>query len=299
VTPWLLGDVSVTRIIEAEDPLLSPYEIFPDCTREHIAENASWLIPKWYDPVSELLAISIQSFVVRTDGMTILIDTCTGEGKNRARPRFHQRTWPWLERLTAAGVKPESVDIVMCTHLHVDHVGWNTRLENGKWVPTFPNARYLIARKEWEYWQHESRSEGLTRTGNYIADSVMPVFAAGQADLIGHDYRIANTIWLESTLGHTPGHFAVHIGGGGKELILSGDMMHHALQLRYPHWSTRFCADPNQARETRAAFLAKYAGTGMMVVPSHFPTPSGITIEREGDHYGFTFCEETIAGSYR
>jgi glyoxylase-like metal-dependent hydrolase (beta-lactamase superfamily II) len=293
MTSWQLGDASVTRIIEAEDPLLSPYEIFPDCTREHIAENASWMIPRWYDPVSELLVISIQSFVIRTGGMTILVDTCTGEGKNRARQRFHQRTWPWMERLRAAGVEPKSVDVVMCTHLHVDHVGWNTRLENGKWVPTFPNARYLIARKEWEYWQDASRTEGLKRTGNYIADSVLPVFAAGQADLIGPDYCIANTLWLEPTLGHTPGHFAVHVAGGGSELVLSGDMMHHALQLRYPEWSTRFCSDPDQARATRAAFFAKYAGTGMLVVPAHFPTPSGIYIERSGDHYGFTFCDET------
>ncbi len=119
---WTLGTTSVTRIVESEDPLLSPFEVFPDCDASHIAENASWLIPKFYDPVSELLVISIQSFVIRTNGMTILIDTCTGEGKDRERPRFHQRTWPWLERLSGAGVEPESVDLVMCSHLHVDHV---------------------------------------------------------------------------------------------------------------------------------------------------------------------------------
>jgi glyoxylase-like metal-dependent hydrolase (beta-lactamase superfamily II) len=289
---WMLGETSVTRIVEAEDPLLSPYEVFPDCKPEHIAEHAAWLIPRFYDPASELLVISIQSFVIRKAGLTILIDTCSGEHKNRERPRFHQRTWPWLERLKAAGVEPEAVDLVMCTHLHVDHVGFNTRLENGKWVPTFPNARYLIARKEWEYWQRESRSTALPRTGDYIADSVLPIFAAGQADLIDPDYGVASTLWLEPTPGHTPAHFAVHVGGGGKEIVLSGDMMHHPLQLRYPHWSTRFCADQAQARETRAAFLAKYAGSGTMVVPSHFPSPSGILIEREGDHYGFTFCDE-------
>jgi glyoxylase-like metal-dependent hydrolase (beta-lactamase superfamily II) len=284
---WVLGDTSVTRIIESEDPLLSPFEIFPDCTAEHIAANASWMTPAFYDPVSALLVISIQSYVIRTGGLTIIVDTCTGEGKNRSRVRFHQRTWPWLERLRAAGIEPESVDVVMCSHLHVDHVGWNTRLENGKWVPTFPNARYLIARKEWEYWRDQSRQAGLQRTGDYVADSVLPIFDAGQADLIDTDHGIASTLWLEPTPGHTPGHFAVHVGGGEEDLILSGDLMHHPLQLRYPQWSTRFCTDPALARETRAAFLAKYAGTRTVIAPAHFPNPGGIFIERAGDHYGF------------
>jgi glyoxylase-like metal-dependent hydrolase (beta-lactamase superfamily II) len=287
MTTWTIGETSVTRVIESEDPLLSPYEIFPDCTPAHIAENAAWMTPAFYDPVSDLLVISIQSFVIRKGGQTIILDTCTGEGKNRARVRFHQRSWPWLERLRAAGVEPESVDIVMCSHLHVDHVGWNTRLENGKWVPTFPNARYLIARKEWEYWRDTSREAGLERTGNYITDSVQPVFDAGQADLIDTDFGIASTLWLEPTPGHTPGHFAVHVGEGSNELILSGDLMHHPLQLRYPHWSTRFCSHPDEARATRERFLATYAGTRKTIVPAHFPNPSGIFIEREGDHYAF------------
>ena len=289
---WVLGETSVTRIVESEEPLLSPFEVFPDCRAVHLAENASWLIPKFYDPVSELLVISIQSFVIRTGGLTILVDTCTGEGKDRARPRFDQRTWPWLERLRAAGVEPEAVDLVMCSHLHVDHVGWNTRRENGRWVPTFPNARYLIARGEWEFWQRESRATGLPRTGDYIADSVLPIFDAGQADLIDPDFGIASTFWLEPAPGHTPAHFAIHVSDGGKELILSGDLMHHPLQLRYPHWSTRFCADPELARATRAAFLATYAGSRTAIVPAHFPSPSGIFIERAGEHYGFSFCGE-------
>ena len=290
---WTLGDTSVTRVIEAEDPLLSPYEIFPDCTPAHIAENAAWLIPAYYAPGSELLVISIQSFVIRKGGLTVLVDTCTGEGKNRARARFHQRSWPWLERLRAAGVEPAAVDVVMCTHLHVDHVGWNTRLENGTWVPTFPNARYLIARTEWEYWRDESRRAGLQRTGDYVADSVLPVFDAGQAELIDTDYGIAGTLWLEATPGHTPGHFAVHVGEGGHELILSGDLMHNPLQLRYPQWSTRFCADPDLARQTRAAFLAAHAGTRKIVMPAHFPNPAGIFIERDGDHYAMVNAPNT------
>jgi glyoxylase-like metal-dependent hydrolase (beta-lactamase superfamily II) len=154
-------------------------------------------------------------------------------------------------------------------------------------VPTFANARYLIAREEWAYWRDQSRRAGLQRTGDYVADSVLPIFDAGQADLIETDYGIASTLWLEPTPGHTPGHFAVHVAGGAEELILSGDLMHHPLQLRYPQWSTRFCADPALARATRAAFLAKYAGTRKIVAPAHFPNPNGVFIEREGDHYGF------------
>jgi hypothetical protein len=139
-------------------------------------------MPRFQDPQSGILAITIQSFLVRQNGLTILVDACGGNDKERARPHFHRRAWPWLDRLRQAGVTPEDIDIVLCTHLHVDHVGWNTRLENGRWVPTFPNARYLVAQREWDYWRTAGPS-GLVRTGDFITDSVLPIFDSGQAEL--------------------------------------------------------------------------------------------------------------------
>lgn len=144
---WTFGDTSLTRIVESEEPLLSPFEIYPDCTQAHLDANRNLLTPHFFDAQRQLLTITIQSFLIRSGGKTILVDSCSGNHKPRQRPFFHQRDWPWLERLAAAGVRPEDIDVVMCSHLHVDHVGWNTRLDDGRWVPTFPNARYLISQR--------------------------------------------------------------------------------------------------------------------------------------------------------
>jgi glyoxylase-like metal-dependent hydrolase (beta-lactamase superfamily II) len=188
-------------------------------------------------------------------------------------------------------VAPEDVDVVLCTHLHVDHVGWNTRLENGRWVPTFPNARYLIARREWDYWRAAGPA-ALARTGDYITDSVLPIFKSGQADLIGEEHMLASDIALETAPGHTPGLTLVRLGSGRREAILCSDLMHHPLQVRYPTWSTHFCVDPDQARRTRIEFFQTHADSGRLVFPTHFPTPTGGTIARDGADYHFVFDGE-------
>jgi glyoxylase-like metal-dependent hydrolase (beta-lactamase superfamily II) len=256
-----------------------------------IAENLSWLSPRFFSLDAQLLVITIQSFLIRGPGMTILLDGCSGNHKERQRPFFHRRNWGWLEALHAAGVAPEDVDLVLCSHLHVDHVGWNTRLENGQWVPTFPNARYLVARREWEYWRSSDGIASLPRTGDFISDSVVPIFASGQAELIDDRHAVWAGVAIEPAHGHTPGQFMVMLEGGGRQAILSADLMHHPLQLRYPDWSTRFCVDPAAARATRQRFLARHADTDHIIFPAHFPSPVGGRIRREGDHYRFEFCD--------
>jgi glyoxylase-like metal-dependent hydrolase (beta-lactamase superfamily II) len=292
---WTFGDLSLQRVIESEGPLLSPFEIFPDCTQAQLDANRSWLVPRFQDAATSLLTITIQSFLIRRSGLTILVDSCSGNDKEtRARPEFRRAQWPWLARLREAGVRPEDIDIVLCSHLHVDHVGWNTRLDNGRWVPTFPNARYLISRREWDHWQ-AAGAKALERTGDYITDSVLPVFAAGQAELVGDTHAVAADISVESAPGHTPGQMMVRLGSAREQAILCADLMHHPLQVRYPEWSTRFCTDPGEARTTRIAFFNEHAGTGRLIFPAHFPTPTGGTIARDGAGFGFTFCGESHA----
>src|SRR5499427_6438498 len=206
---WTFGDSTLRRVVEYEGPILSPFEIFSDCTQAHLDENRSWLVPRFQDAASGILVITIQSFLIRQNGLTVLVDACGGNDKERARPHFHRRSWQWLETLRSAGVAPEDIDVVLCTHLHVDHVGWNTRLENGRWVPTFPNARYLIAQREWDYWRSSAGVISLGRTGDFISDSVAPVVDAGQADLIDDRLGFCECIGIEPAHGHTPGQFIV------------------------------------------------------------------------------------------
>ncbi|MCC6193205.1 MAG: MBL fold metallo-hydrolase [Burkholderiales bacterium] len=291
MTSTLIGGVSLTRIVESEGPLLTPAEIFPDSTPEIIGGESHWLAPRYYDPAADKLVITIQSFLLRTPHHTILIDTCAGNHKPRRRLFFHQRKWPWLDALARTGTSPEAIDFVLCTHLHVDHVGWNTRLDRGRWVPTFPNARYLFARRELEYWESESRVNGIPRTGDYVADSVLPILDAGQALVVEEDYAIEDGIRIEPAPGHTPGHVVVNIANRNAKAVLSGDLFHHPLQCRFPDWSTNFCWDMAQARSTRRRFFEAHADSGTVVLPAHFPAPTAGYIERDRTGFRFRYDE--------
>ena len=288
---WTFGATSLQRVVELQESMMPPFEIYGDCTQTHLDQHRPWLVPRFQDPASGLLVLTIQSFLVRQSGLNILVDTCGGNGKERARPHFHRQNRPWLDTLRNAGVGPEDIDIVMCTHLHVDHVGWNTLLDNGRWVPTFPKARYLISQREWDYWRNAGPA-ALVRTGDFITDSVLPIIQSGQADLIGDEHAIKGDISLEPAHGHTPGQTMMRIGAGGGQALLCADLMHHPLQVRYPEWSTRFCVDPAMARQTRMNFLKDHANSGRLVFPTHFPDPTGGMIVRDGTDYGFVYDGE-------
>jgi glyoxylase-like metal-dependent hydrolase (beta-lactamase superfamily II) len=288
---WSFGATTLQRVVEIETSLMPPFEIYGDCTQAHLDANRGWLQPRFQNPVDGNLMLTIQSYLVRQSGLTILVDSCGGNDKERVRPHFHRQNRPWLDTLRKAGVTPEQVDIVLCTHLHVDHVGWNTRLENGKWVPTFPNARYLIARREWDFWRNAGPA-ALARTGDFISDSVLPIVESGQADLIGDEHSIKGDISLEPAHGHTPGQTIMRLGSGGGQAMLIADLMHHPLQIRYPDWSTRFDIDPVMARTTRLKFLKDHADSGRLIFPCHFPSPCGGLIGRDGADYRFTFDGE-------
>jgi glyoxylase-like metal-dependent hydrolase (beta-lactamase superfamily II) len=201
------------------------------------------------------------------------------------------RRWPYLENLARLGIAPEDVDYVLCTHLHVDHVGWNTRLVEGRWVPTFPRAKYLFARLEWDYWREHYRTPAFTDDPYYV-DSILPVIETGQAELVESEYVFNAEVRLDPTPGHTPGHVCVHVCSRGRECVMSGDLMHHAVQCAEPDWSSCFCVDPERARGTRRTFLQRYEESPVVILPAHFPTPTAGTIRRAGSAWQFRFTGE-------
>lgn len=286
------GEISVTRIVEMEMPMLGATEFFPDWDPRAVEPHADWMIPRHFDPVSGNVVINIQAFLIRTPHHTILVDTCVGNHKPRNRDMFNDQVFPWMDNFRAAGVTPEDIDFVLCTHMHVDHVGWNTKLEDGRWVPTFPNAKYIFSRTELDFWMAQSEQDNLTRTGDYVADSVMPILEAKRELVVEMDHQLSDGLTLEPLPGHTPGMVGLNIASGGRHGILCGDMMHHMIQCHIPDWSTIACADQQAARDTRKAFLDRYAETDVTIVPSHFPNPTAGFIVPEGDAFAFRYLGE-------
>ena len=285
MTTLNIGEVSITRVEESLGPSFDPHFLFPDWTSELLTKHCGWMSPNYLDEATGKFISSIHSWVLRTPRHTILIDACSGDHKNRpAFPRFHMKETSYLERLTAAGVNPDNVDFVLCTHLHVDHVGWNTRLANGRWVPTFPNARYVFARSEVDYW-HTRNGEGghLPINENVFDDSVAPIIDAGLAIFVDGFERIGEVLTIIPSPGHSPGHCSVELTIDGKTGIFSGDVMHQPVQVYEPHLNSRFCSHPEQARDSRRKLLARCAADQCLVLPAHFGAPHfGRIVEKAG-----------------
>jgi glyoxylase-like metal-dependent hydrolase (beta-lactamase superfamily II) len=288
-TRFDVGAARVDRVVESEEPLLDPLDIFPEASAAELAAQMAWLAPRFYDPVTKLLVVPIQGFVVRVRGKVIVVDTCVGDCKDRGRPMFHQQRRDWLGRLAALGVRPENVDYVLCTHFHVDHVGWNTRLDDGRWVPTFTNARYLFTREEWDYWRSAEGLRAMQRTGDYLEDSVVPIVDAGLADFVPMDYQLFPELRLIPAAGHTPGLVCVDIQSSGERLVLAGDLLHSPLQCVYPEWTMRYCADPQASARTRVRLLSEWAKNGTPMLPTHFPSPSAGIVERRDSAFSFRY----------
>jgi glyoxylase-like metal-dependent hydrolase (beta-lactamase superfamily II) len=280
------GDLTIHRIIEQETTFLPAQELFPDLTGEVLAENRAALKAAKALDDSDTLILCFQSYIVKTPHHTILVDSCIGNDKPRpTRPKWNMKTDDtYMRGLKAAGISVEDIDYVMCTHLHVDHVGWNTRLENGKWVPTFPKARYVFAKGEYEYWAGQHEKAEVPPFG----DSVLPVVAANKAEIVGHDFAIGDHVKILPTPGHTPGHVAFTFGRIREDAVFCGDLMHSPLQLRYPELSPKFDVDPAQAAKTRRSFLERYCETDTLCCTAHFPSPSAGKIRRKGNAFS---CE--------
>ncbi len=288
-----IGQFEISRVIESEGPFLEVQSFIPDADQAVVEANRDWLMPRFIEPASNKIILNIQSYILRTPRHTILVDTCVGNDKPRpGRPMFDHLSLPYLADLAAAGVRPEEVDFVLCTHLHVDHAGWNTQLINGRWVPTFPNAKYIFARTEYEFWErrHLDGSEGPVP--NVYDDSILPVMQAGQAVLVDADHQIDDGLWFEPAPGHTPGNVVVNLQSQGATGVLIGDVMHHPLQLIRPEWSSRACEDPVQSAATRRALIERYADTDTLIAPAHFASPTMGHIISKGDGFGYRLVNE-------
>lgn len=278
------GEVEITRVEDYHGPGFKSTFMFPAFRPEMWQAQRDWLVPHFYDPESDRIRTSIHSWLVRTPHHTILIDGCIGNHKHRpTNERFHMRHEPWIERLAAAGAHPDEVDFVMCTHLHSDHVGWNTRLENGRWVPTFRNARYLFTRAEFERWD-ERRPDHQPRDSEQFvfADSVLPVVEAGQMVLVDDGHNVDDLLTVESAPGHTPGHVKIRLAAAGRQAMFCGDVIHHPIQLPYPEVSSVFDDDPERALHTRLRMLEDVAAHGVLLLPTHFAAPFCCHVESMG-----------------
>jgi glyoxylase-like metal-dependent hydrolase (beta-lactamase superfamily II) len=280
---WQVGAVKVSRVVEIELPIgydaKSPFlaEATPEALRK-----VSWLYPDFVDDQDRML-LSVHALLVEAPGIRLVVDTCIGNDRPRGIVGKRPLTTPFLESLAEAGWARESVDHVVCTHLHVDHVGWNTMLEKGRWVPTFPNAKYLIGRRELEHWRQETEGE----TQVILSDSVQPILDAGLAELVEMDHVISPEVRLIPTAGHTPGHVSVVIESEGQSAVITGDMTHHPCQLAHPEWSPPFDSDGRASAALRARMFGEWADESVLVIGTHFAGPTAGRITRDGAVFRF------------
>ena len=283
IRSWKVGNVEIVRIVELFREQIDPSFMFPDCTPDTVLKHP-WLRPLHATDDGQIV-LAFQAFAVRAGDRHIMVDTCIGNDKYRLAPIFHMRQSDFLDDLDHAGFAPDKIDTVLCTHLHLDHVGWNTQLVDGRWVPTFPNARYLMSEVELNFIRN------LVGTPHaevdHLSDSLQPVFDAGLVDFIAADHRVCPEVSLEPTPGHTPGHVSIRIDSAGQRAVITGDVMHHPLQCAEPALKNRFCNDHDHSRETRMAFLQRYQDSDVMVIGSHFAEPTAGWVRADGAAWRF------------
>lgn len=286
-----IGDLRIWRLAERCGPAVPAPILLPGLGGDLLARHQDILGPEQMDPDSGLLVISIHSWLVEVAGRLVLIDACVGNDKERRRPEtaeFHHWKTDYIGQLAAAGFTPEDVDAVMCTHLHVDHCGWNTRLEDGRWVPTFPHADYLFSAEELAFWEALASSGKDHPNAEVFADSVLPILEAGLARPFEGETEVARGLVAQPAPGHTPGH-AILRARGDTECVFSADVMHHVLQVYDPSLNSCFCEDAEEARRTRRALLEDVADRDTLVLPAHFGAPHLGRVVGRGDGFGFSF----------
>jgi len=297
INRWKIGNVTITRVIELEGGF-RPGAMFTGLTEDRV-KSIAWIHPHYAYP-DGTVRYSVHTYVLESQGRSIIVDTCIGNDKARGHEDWNRLKLPFIERLTAAGYPPESIDVVLCTHLHLDHVGWNTRWDGQKWVPTFPNARYLFGRSEWEHWTRDAHDTGdmpefasaLAEQETVMNDSVLPIVRAGLQELVETDHRVTDEVSLFPTPGHTPGHVSVAISSGGRKATITGDLIHNPIQIADPGICANFDFDQKLALSTRRTFISNHESKDVLVLGTHFPSPNAGHIVRDKGGWRFVSAEE-------
>jgi glyoxylase-like metal-dependent hydrolase (beta-lactamase superfamily II) len=290
-----IGTVIIDTVVEMARWTVDPDWLLPPANREGIEQEYEWLGPRFVDRETGKLILSLHSYLIRSQGQIILLDTCCGNDKDRygAFP-YHMLSTPYLSRLETAGVRPDEVDIIMCTHLHADHIGWNTRLQDGNWVPTFPRAKYIMSRREHDYWIKSVREETeIPMAINAYNDSVAPVIASGQAVLVEDDGArdlLGDGFSFFALNGHTPGHFGLLIESGQHRALLTGDAIHHPVQFAFPEWGSIGEVDAATALRSRRRIIEFCADTDTLLLTGHFPEPTAGFVYSHGKGARFRFA---------
>lgn len=286
-----VGGLTIDLLSEIEHCYMPVSFLFNDLAPVDLERNMSWLGPRFIEPQERLLGFAFQAFVIRTGSLTILVDSCNGERKTRpTAPWQHDlRSTAFLDNLGRLGLRCEDIDIVVCTHLHCDHVGWHTRRENGRWVPTFPKARHLFGRAEFAHFRSRYEREGAAAVNHgSFADSVLPVVEAGLAEFVDEDHVVsgaAGEVALSPSPGHSFGHCCVHVRSGGEEAVVTGDVLHHPIQFDLPGLFMRADLDPNLAAKTRRSVLEHCADRAAWLCAGHIPERSIIQVRRFEDRF--------------
>jgi len=286
-----IGDVEIAQVFETVLVGETMQSWFPLFDREAVRAHEHWLCPHHYNPESGHFAMPVHSWVLQVNGKTLLIDTCIGNHKNRAGiSEMHQLTTDYLGRFLRLGIDPADVDYILCSHLHADHVGWNTRLLNGRWVPTFPNAQYVIARREY----HAAKQDAERTDGSPIArivfeDSIYPVVVAGKAVLVDDDHELLGCLRLHAAPGHSPGHIQIELHSRGESGVFTGDMIHSPIQIPFWEWSSRVCWNPDLAAHSRRNLLDFCASENAVLLPGHFQAPHVARVRAKGDRFAVQF----------
>jgi glyoxylase-like metal-dependent hydrolase (beta-lactamase superfamily II) len=286
-----IGHVEIGRVLDSYVLAETAQGFFPDFEREALEPHEHWLCPTHYDRESGHIPLPVHSWLLRVGGKNVLIDTCMGNQKSRpGKPEMHMLNNRYLERMTELGVRPDEIDYVLCTHLHVDHVGWNTRLEHGRWVPTFPNARYVMSKAEYEATKSDAAdSDGNAFLYQVFEDSIYPIVEAGKAVLIDGSQALLDGITLQAAPGHSPGHLCIELRSGGDLGFFVGDIVHSPIQVPFWKWSTRYCWNQAMAAQTRRQILEACAADNAVLIPCHFENPYVGRIKGSDDTFAIDF----------
>jgi glyoxylase-like metal-dependent hydrolase (beta-lactamase superfamily II) len=285
-----IGEVRIASLLDFTILAETAQSWFPDFERAAVRPHEHWLCPLHYDAETGRIPMPVQSFVLQTKHHVVLIDTCVGNDKDRPMiGEMHKLNTDYLGRLSALGLRPEDVDFVMCTHLHVDHVGWNTRLVDGRWVPTFPNARYIMSKRELDAARAEAKSTPIAALRNCFEDSVAPIVAAGKADLIDGVHQMLDEFTLRPAPGHSPGHVRIELRSGNELGVFAGDLLHSPIQVPFWKWSSKVCWNREMAAQARRELLEFCVADGALLIPGHFQAPHVARVREKGDSFALTF----------